>query len=67
MSEYVTGTTRLKLTQAKMKTLPMILPPMDQQKQFAAFVRQSDKSKLLASNLVRLNIENTKRKDDRDV
>ena len=45
MSEYVTGTTRLKLTQAKMKTLPMILPPMDQQKQFAAFVRQSDKSK----------------------
>jgi type I restriction enzyme S subunit len=47
MSEYVTGTTRLKLTQAKMKMLPMILPPMDQQKQFAAFVRQSDKSKLL--------------------
>jgi type I restriction enzyme S subunit len=45
MSEYVTGTTRLKLTQGKMKTLPMILPPMDQQKQFAAFVRQSDKSK----------------------
>lgn len=45
MTEFVTGTTRLKLTQAKMKTLPMILPPMDQQKQFAAFVRQSDKSK----------------------
>ena len=45
MSEYVTGTTRLKLTQGKMKTLPMILPPMDQQEQFAAFVRQSDKSK----------------------
>lgn len=45
MSEYVTGTTRLKLTQGKMKTLPMILPPMEQQKQFAAFVRQSDKSK----------------------
>ena len=45
MTEYVTGTTRLKLTQAKMKTLPMILPPMVQQKQFAAFVRQSDKSK----------------------
>lgn len=45
MTEFVTGTTRLKLTQAKMKTLPMILPPMDQQKQFAAFVRQFDKSK----------------------
>lgn len=60
MTEFVTGTTRLKLTQAKMKTLPMILPPMDQQKQFASFVRQSDKSKLLAINLMRLNIENTK-------
>ena len=45
MSEYVTGTTRLKLTQGQMKMIPMILPPMEQQKQFAAFVRQSDKSK----------------------
>ncbi|MEE1484768.1 MAG: restriction endonuclease subunit S [Anaerobutyricum hallii] len=43
------------------------VPPYELQEQFAAFVRQSDKSKLLASNLVRLNIENTKRKDDRDV
>lgn len=43
------------------------LPPISLQEQFAAFVRQSDKSKLLASNIVRLNIENTKRKDDRDV
>ena len=45
MTEYVTGTTRLKLTQAKMKTLPMILPSLEQQREFAAFVRQSDKSK----------------------
>ena len=45
MTEYVTGTTRLKLTQAKMKTLPMILPSLKLQRQFAAFVRQSDKSK----------------------
>ena len=45
MTEYVSGTTRLKLTQAKMKTLPMILPSLDRQKEFAAFVRQSDKSK----------------------
>jgi type I restriction enzyme S subunit len=36
------------------------VPPYDLQEQFAAFVRQSDKSKLLASNLMRLNIENTK-------
>lgn len=45
MTEYVTGTTRLKLTQAKMKTLPMILPTLELQREFAAFVRQSDKSK----------------------
>ena len=45
MSEYVTGTTRLKLTQGQMKILPMILPPMDQQKRFAAFVRQSNQAK----------------------
>ena len=47
MTEYVTGTTRLKLTQAKMKTLPMILPSLELQREFAAFVCQSDKSKLL--------------------
>ena len=45
MTEYVTGTTRLKLTQAKMKTLPMILPSLELQREFASFVRQSDKSK----------------------
>lgn len=45
MTEYVTGTTRLKLTQAKMKTLPMILPSLELQREFATFVRQSDKSK----------------------
>ena len=49
MTEYVTGTTRLKLTQAKMKTLPMILPSLELQREFAAFVRQSDKSKYNAS------------------
>lgn len=42
MTEYVTGTTRLKLTQAKMKTLPMILPSLELQREFAAFVRQSE-------------------------
>ena len=47
MTEYVTGTTRLKLTQAKMKTIPFVLPSMTLQRQFAEFVRQSDKSKLL--------------------
>ena len=45
MTEYVTGTTRLKLTQAKMKTIPFVLPSMALQRQFAEVVRQSDKSK----------------------
>jgi len=34
-----------------MKTLPMILPSLELQREFAAFVRQSDKSKLLISRL----------------
>lgn len=54
MTEYVTGTTRLKLTQAKMKTLPMILPSLELQREFADFVRQSDKSKYNASQVMRL-------------
>ena len=45
LREYVTGTTRLKLTQGKMKEIPMLLPPIELQEQFAAFVKQSDKSK----------------------
>ena len=44
MTGYVSGTTRLKLTQAKMKTLPIVLPKMEMQRKFADFVRQSDKS-----------------------
>lgn len=56
MTEYVTGTTRLKLTQAKMKTLPMILPSLGLQREFASFVRQSDKSKFeLEQALAELN------------
>ena len=45
MSPYVSGTTRLKLTQGKMKEIPVVLPPIDKQKEFAEFVKRSDKSK----------------------
>ena len=55
MTEYVTGTTRLKLTQAKMKTLPMILPSLELQREFADFVRQSDKSKFAIQCCSNLN------------
>ena len=56
MCRYVTGTTRLKLTQAKMKTLPMILPSLELQREFAAFVRQSDKSKFAIQCCSNLNL-----------
>lgn len=56
MTEYVTGTTRLKLTQAKMKTLPMILPSLELQREFAAFVCQSDKSKFAVQSCSNLNL-----------
>lgn len=45
LSKYVSGTTRLKLTQGKMKEIPVVLPKFDQQIMFADFVNQSDKSK----------------------
>ena len=45
MTEFVSGTTRLKLTQSKMKQIPVVLPPIQLQKKYAAFVKQSDKSK----------------------
>ena len=47
MKRYVDGTTRLKLTQEKMKKIPVVLPNLVRQKQFAAFVGQADKSKTI--------------------
>lgn len=45
MREYVTGTTRLKLTQGKMKEIPVILPPIEQQNQFVDFYTTAEQSK----------------------
>jgi len=56
LSQYVTGTTRLKLTQGKMKEIPFLLPPIDSQNQFSAFVRQSDKSKFAVMKGSNLNL-----------
>ena len=56
LREYVTGTTRLKLTQGKMKEIPMLLPPIELQEQFAAFVKQSDKSKFALLSVSNLNL-----------
>lgn len=45
LSEYVTGTTRLKLTQAKMKKIPILLPPIELQNEFARFVEKTEQVK----------------------
>ena len=56
MRPYVSGSTRLKLTQGKMKEIPVVLPSLDEQKQFARFIEQSDKSKFeLQEAIVRID------------
>ena len=47
LMDYVNGATRLKLTQSAMKTIPILCPPIELQNQFAAFVEQTDKSKVV--------------------
>ena len=42
---YVSGTTRLKLTQKKMKEIPVLLPSIELQNKFVAISQQADKSK----------------------
>ena len=42
---YVSGTTRLKLTQKKMKEIPILLPSIKLQNKFVAIAEQADKSK----------------------
>lgn len=53
LSKYVSGTTRLKLTQGKMKEIPVVLPEFDQQIMFADFVNQSDKSKFALQEAIK--------------
>lgn len=54
----VTGSTRKRISRTNLGQVILPVPSLDLQEQFAAFVRQSDKSKLLASNLMRLNNRN---------
>lgn len=42
---YVSGTTRLKLTQKKLKEISVLLPSIDKQEAFVSITQQSDKSK----------------------
>lgn len=48
ISIRVTGIDQKKLNRANLDTIPIALPPIELQEQFAAFVHQVDKSKLLS-------------------
>ena len=45
LSPYVTGTTRQKLTQKSLVSIPVVTPPVEEQKAFVSIVLQADKSK----------------------
>ena len=44
---YVSGTTRLKLTQKKLREIPVVLPTKDKQTAFVAIAEQADKSEFV--------------------
>lgn len=46
----ITGTTRASVTITQQENLELIIPPMDMQRKFVEFVKQSDKSKFVCSN-----------------
>ena len=50
---YVSGTTRLKLTQKKLKEILVTLPSAELQNRFVAIVQQADKSKLVLLQIVK--------------
>ena len=52
-SDCVSGSTnQIELSKEKLKTMSIPVPPIEQQNQFAAFVRQIDKSKFAVQNTV---------------
>ena len=56
-AECVNGSTnQIELSKEKLSDVLLIVPPIDLQEQFAAFVRQSDKSKFVALRCSNLNL-----------
>ena len=53
LKDYITGTAQPKLNQEKLNSIPIPLPPSSCKEQFAAFVRQSDKSKFELENCIK--------------
>ena len=59
LKPYVSGTTRLKLTQKKLKEISVTLPSINMQKSFVEIAEQADKSELMLlirTKLVNYNI-----------
>ena len=55
LTALVNGTTRAKLTQSAMRTIPIFIPPIHLQNEFASFLKQVDKSKFeVVQSLLRL-------------
>ena len=54
--DYVSGTTRLKLTQFKMKNIPIPLPPFNEQQRIVDIIEslfsKLDRAKVLAQNII---------------
>ncbi len=46
ITRVINGTTRFKLTQAAMRSISLLIPPLELQDEFASFLKQVDKSKL---------------------
>lgn len=47
-------TTQPKLALYRIEEIEVLVPPIEEQRSFAAFIRQSDKSKYNASQVMRL-------------
>lgn len=65
ISGSITGTAQPKLNQAKLNAMLFCIPPLELQNQFAAFVEQVDKSKLVA--LKYINVKNPKSDKNRRI
>ena len=56
-AECVNGSTnQIELSKEKLSDVLLVVPPMERQEQFAAFVRQSDKSKFAVQSCSNLNL-----------
>ena len=60
ITQYISGTTRAKLTQGQLKILPMMIPDIEKQEAFCTLIEQFDKSKFAAKQALE-NLERTQK------